>query len=428
VEQHSSSLYQSVQAELDKVANIIALDSGVYAILREPMRELHISIPVRMDNGETKVFKGFRVQHNDARGPFKGGIRFHPDETIDTIKTLAFLMTLKAAVVDIPYGGGKGGVICNPNEMSRGELERLSRGYVDRLWKFIGPEEDIPAPDVQTNPQVMAWMMDEYSKIKGYYCPEVITGKPVAVGGSLGRTGATGFGVIVTVREALKHLGLDTKNCRASIMGFGNNAQYCAIHFVELGGKVVAVSYWDNSDKRAYTLSKDNGIDPYFLQTITGQYGAINSAKAKENGYVIEDGNAWLSKEVEILIPAAMEGVITQETVKKISPKVRILAEAANSPTTAEADEILNRNKVFVIPDILCNAGGVVVSYFEWVQCIDKCYWCKEEVRQRLDSYMTKAFQDVLSESLKSKVKMRTATHVVAVTRVAEAMKLRGWV
>ena len=274
----------------------------------------------------------------------------------------------------------------------------------------------------------MAWMMDEYSKLKGYYCPEVITGKPIVIGGSLGRTGATGFGVIVTICEALKYLGLDTKNCRASIMGFGNNAQYCAIHFVELGGKVVAVSYWDNNDKRAYSLSKDGGIDPYFLQTITDRYGTINSAKAEENGYVIEDGNAWLSKEVEILIPAAIEGVITQEAVKKISPKVRILAEAANNPTTAEADEILNHNKIFVIPDILCNAGGVVVSYFEWVQCIDKYCWSKEEVHQRLDSRMTKAFQDVLSESLKRKVKMRTAAYIVAVARVAEAMKLRGWV
>lgn len=427
MDEKNLTLFEIAQAQLDEVAGILHLEPGVHAILREPMRELQVSIPIRMDNGQIKVFKGFRVQHNNARGPFKGGIRFHPDETIDTIRTLAALMTWKAAVVDIPYGGGKGGIVCNPTKMSHGELERLSRSYIDGIWEFIGPGKDIPAPDVYTNPQIMAWMMDEYSKLAGHYSPEVITGKPIAVGGSLGRTGATGFGVVVTVSEALKHLGLDIKNCRASIMGFGNNAQYCAIHFMRLGGKIVAVSYWNNDDKKAYTISKSDGIDPYFLQTITDEYGAINNIKAKAKGYSIEDGDAWLSKEVEVLIPAAMEGAINKETVGRISPKVRILAEAANNPTAIDADEVLSQNGVFVLPDFLCNAGGVVVSYFEWVQSIDKYYWDEMEIHQRLERIMAKAFRDVLSESIKRKINMRLAAYLVAVTRVAEAMRLRGW-
>jgi len=344
------------------------------------------------------------------------------------IRALATWMTWKCAVVDIPLGGGKGGVICNPKEMSEGELERLSRGYIDAIWEFIGPDSDIPAPDVYTNPQIMGWMMDEYSKFKGYCIPAVITGKPLSIGGSLGRTEATGLGVIVTVGEALKHLGLDAKNCRASIMGFGNSAQYCAINFVKLGGEVAAVSYWNNNDQKAYTISKDDGIDPYFLQTITDQYGAIDNLKAKENGYSVEDGDAWLSKEVEVLIPAATETAITEETVKRISPKVRILAEAANGPTTIEADEVLRRNGVFVIPDFLCNAGGVTVSYFEWIQNLNRLYWDEEKVHQRLGEKMTKAFQTVLAESLKRKINMRAAAYIVAIVRVAEAMKLRGWV
>jgi len=422
------TLFEMAQAQLDEAASIINLEPSVLAILRVPMRELHVSILVKMDDGQTKVFQGFRVQHNNARGPFKGGIRFHPEETIDVVKALAAWMAWKCAVVDIPLGGGKGGVICNPKEMSDGELERLSRGYIDAIWEFIGPDRDIPAPDVYTNPQIMGWMMDEYSKLKGCCMPAVITGKPLCIGGSLGRTGATGFGVIVTVGEALKHLGLDAKNCRASIMGFGNSAQYCATNFVKLGGEVAAVSYWNNNDQKAYTISKDDGIDPYFLQTITDQYGAIDNLKAKENGYSVEDGDAWLSKEVEVLIPAATERAITEETVKRISPKVRILAEAANGPTTIEADEVLRRNGVFVIPDFLCNAGGVTVSYFEWIQNLNRLYWDEAEVHQRLGEKMTKAFQAVLAESLKRKINMRAAAYIVAVVRVAEAMKLRGWV
>lgn len=421
--------FKIAQAQLDKAAERLGMDEEMHAFLREPMRELHVSIPVKMDNGATKIFKGFRVQYNDARGPTKGGIRFHPEETIDTVRALAAWMTWKCAVADIPYGGAKGGCIVDPATLSESEKEKLCRGWIDQMWKNIGPSIDIPAPDVGTTPQMMEWMMDEYCKLRGEYSPGVITGKPVGGGGSLGRTEATGSGVIVTIREALKHLKLDPKNCSASIMGFGNNAQYCAIDFIKLGGKVVAVSYWNREDKKSYTISKDEGIDPHFLQTITDQYGAIDNTKASSAGYKIEDGDTWLTKDVEVLIPAAVEGVITPKTLKMISPRVRILAEAANGPTVPEADEILRNNpNIFIIPDFLCNAGGVTVSYFEWVQNTYGYYWTEKEVHEKLDEKMTKAFHDVHEMAKKKNVDNRTAAYMVAVNKVAEAVKLRGWV
>ncbi|MDI6839916.1 MAG: Glu/Leu/Phe/Val dehydrogenase [bacterium] len=421
--------FKMAQAQFDEVADQLNLSNDIRAILREPLREFHFNIPVRMDDGSIKVFRGFRVQHNDARGPCKGGIRFHPEETIDTVKALAMWMTWKCAVVDIPLGGGKGGVVVDPATLSEGEKERLCRGWIQQMWKNIGPLVDIPAPDVGTTPQMMSWMMDEYIKLRGEFYPGVITGKPLEVGGSLGRTAATGFGVIITVREALKQIGLDAKKCRASIMGFGNVAQYAAINFIKIGGKVVAVSHWNREDKKAYTISKDTGVDPIFIQSITDQYGTIDNAKAKANGYKIEDGNAWLSKEVEVLIPAAVEEVITGETVKKMSSKVRILAEAANGPTTPEADTILKNNpNIFVIPDFLCNAGGVVCSYFEGVQNNMNFYWSEEEVNQRLDEKMTNAFHRVLKMAQENKVYMRNAAYMVAIESVVKTMKSRGWV
>lgn len=420
--------FRIAQKQLDEAAEILGLDEPTHAMLREPMRELHVLIPVRMDDGHVEIFKGFRVQYNDARGPTKGGIRFDPQETIDTVRALAAWMTWKAALVDIPYGGAKGGVICDPRELSERELERLSRGYIRALGEFIGPEKDIPAPDVSTDPQIMAWMMDEYSKMRGYNSPAVITGKPIGIGGSLGRTGATGFGVVVTVREALQAVGLAAEDCRASIMGFGNVAQHCAINFTRLGGKVIAVSCWDPYDKRAYTISKDDGVDAYFLQTITDRYGTIDAMKAKENGYKIEDGDAWLAKDVEVLIPAALEGVITGDTADRISSKVKIVAEAANGPVTPEADEVLSKRRIFQIPDFLCNAGGVTVSYFEWVQNITNYYWDEDEINRKLDQTMTKAFHAVLEMHEERKIHMRLAAYLVAVQRVAQAMKLRGWV
>jgi len=425
----TTNAFEMAQAQFDHVAELLQLDPEVREILRWPLREFHFRIPVRMDDGTLKVFEGFRVQHNDARGPNKGGIRFHPAETIDTVRALATWMTWKCAVVDIPLGGGKGGVIVDSATLSTSEKERLVRGYVQQMWRNIGPRQDVPAPDVGTSPQMMGWMMDEYSKLAGQYTPGVITGKPVGGGGSLGRTEATGFGVIYTVREALKHMKLDPKQCKAAVQGFGNVAQYAAIGFNEfLGGKVVCVSYWDREDRVSYTVSKEDGVDPHFLMSITDQYGSIDKVRAKEAGYVIEDGDAWITKEVDVLIPSALEGQINADSVQKIHPRVKLIAEGANGPTTPDADKVLEEKGIFMIPDFLCNAGGVTVSYFEGVQNDMNFYWTKEEVLEKEDQKMTSAFHAVLEMSLKEKVYMRDAAYMVAIARVVKAMGLRGWI
>ena len=421
--------FEMAQRQFDHVAELLNLDPQVSEILRWPLREFSFRIPVRMDDGSVRVFQGFRVQHNDARGPNKGGIRFHPAETIDTVRALATWMTWKCAVADIPLGGGKGGVVLDPATLSNAEKERLVRGWVQAMWRNIGPRQDIPAPDVGTTPQMMAWMMDEYSRLVGQYAPGTITGKPLGGGGSLGRTEATGFGVIYTVREAMKYLNLDPQKCTAAIQGFGNVSQYAAIGFTEiLKGKVICVSFYDRDDKVSYTVSKADGVDPRFLMTITDQYGSIDKAKAKAAGYVVEDGGEWIKKDVDVLIPAALEAQINGETVQQIAPRVKMVAEGANGPTTPEADEVLKQRGVFVIPDFLCNAGGVTVSYFEGVQNDMNYYWTKEEVLEKLDTKMTVAFAGVLDMSLSRKVFMRDAAYMVAIDRVVKAMQLRGWV
>jgi glutamate dehydrogenase len=421
--------FEMAQRQFDHVAELLKLDPQVSEILRWPLREFSFRIPVRMDDGTIRVFQGFRVQHNDARGPNKGGIRFHPAETIDTVRALATWMTWKCAVADIPLGGGKGGIIVDPATLSVSEKERLVRGWVQQMWRNIGPRQDVPAPDVGTTPQMMGWMMDEYSKLVGQYTPGTITGKPLGGGGSLGRTEATGYGVIYTVREAMKHLKLDPSKCTAAIQGFGNVAQYAAIGFIEmLKGKVLCVSYYDRADKVSYTVSKADGIDPHFLMTITDQYGGIDKEKAVKAGYVIEDGEDWIKKDVDVLIPAALEGQVNADTVKLVSPRVKIVAEGANGPTTPEADEVFKSKGVFVIPDFLCNAGGVTVSYFEGVQNDMNYYWTKDDVLEKLDTKMTQAFVSVLDMSLNRKVYSRDAAYMVAIDRVVKAMQLRGWV
>jgi glutamate dehydrogenase (NAD(P)+) len=425
----STNAFEMAQSQFDHVAEQLKLDPQVREFLRWPLREYHFRIPVRMDDGTLRVFEGFRVQHNDARGPNKGGIRFHPAETMDTVRALGMWMTWKCAVADIPLGGGKGGVIVDPSTLSASEKERLVRGWVQQMWKNIGPRQDVPAPDVGTTPQMMGWMMDEYSRLSGQYTPGVITGKPVGGGGSLGRTEATGYGVIYTVREAMKYLKLDPKQCRAAFQGFGNVAQYAAIGFVEmLGGTVVCVSYWDRDDRAPYTVSKEDGVDPHFLMSITDQYGSIDKQKAVAAGYVIEDAEAWISKDVDVLIPAALEGQINADTVKNISSRVKIIAEGANGPTTPEADAVIKERGIFMIPDFLCNAGGVTVSYFEGVQNDMNFYWTKQEVLEKEDTKMTQAFHGVLDMSLKAKVYMRDAAYMVAIDRVVKAMELRGWI
>lgn len=420
--------FDMAQIQFDTVAKQLQLDNEIAEILRWPQREYSFRIPVRMDDGRLKVFQGFRVQHNDARGPNKGGIRFAADETLDTVRALATWMTWKCAVADIPLGGGKGGVVVDPSTLSITEKESLCRGWVQAMWKNIGPRNDVPAPDVGTNSQMMGWMMDEYSRLVGQYTPGVFTGKPVGGGGSLGRTEATGFGVIYTAREAMKHINLDPKNSVAALQGFGNVSQYAAIGFVEiLGGTVACVSCYDRHDKKAYTYSKKGGIDPRFLISIVDQYGTIDKQKALDSGYEVSDGGKWLEADVNVLIPAALEGQITKETVKKVSKNLKLVAEGANGPTTPEADEVFKKNNVFVIPDFLCNAGGVTVSYFEQVQNDANYYWEKDAVLRRLDVKMTAAFNAVLNRSLEEKVYMRDAAYMVAIDRVVTAMKLRGW-
>lgn len=424
----SFNAFEMAQTQFDNVADTINLDQATRDLLRNPIREFHFSIPVRMDDGSFKIFRGFRSQHSDARGPAKGGIRFHPQETIDTVRALSMWMTWKTAVADLPLGGGKGGVICDPHNLSQREQEQICRGWVRQIYKNIGPESDVPAPDVMTNAQHMIWMLDEYEVLTGKKQPGLITGKPVGMGGSLGRTEATGYGVIYTVREALKHLKMKPEETTASVQGFGNVAQYAIRLYNEMGGKVVCVSCWDQNDQVSYTYKKADGIDIDKLMEITDRFGGIDKDKAQKLGYELLPGDAWIEQDVDILIPAAIENQITAETVSKISKNVKIVAEGANGPTTPEADKVLQDRGIFVIPDFLANAGGVTCSYFEQVQCNMNYYWPKEEVLEKLDAKMTSAFWDVTNLADNKKLFTRDAAYVIAIDRVSSACKLRGWV
>ena len=409
--------FEIAQQQLAAAAKILKLDPAMHALLREPLRELHVILPVKMDDGTTKVFKGFRVQYNDARGPTKGGIRFHPDETIDTVRALAAWMTWKCSIMDLPLGGGKGGVICDAKHMSQGELERLSRAYIRQVGRIIGPDTDVPAPDVYTTPQIMAWMMDEYSVIAGHNVPGVITGKPIALGGSAGRGDATARGGMYAVREAAKVLGINLKGKTAAIQGYGNAGYFAHKLATELlGMKIVAVS-----DSKG-GIYNEKGLE----------FEAVMAHKEKTGSVVNFPGAKNISNEdlleldVTVLLPAALENVITADNAAHI--KAKILGELANGPTTPEADEILYKNGVFVLPDFLCNGGGVTVSYFEQVQNAYDFYWPLEEVQQRLDQKMTAAFHSMHEMAKKHKVNNRIVAYLVAVSRVAEAVRLRGWV
>ena len=419
--------FEMAQAQFDKAADVLGLDPATRDLLRFPLREYHVAIPVRMDDGSVKVFRGFRVQHNDSRGPCKGGIRFHPHETADTVRALAMWMTWKCAVVDIPLGGGKGGVICDPHHLSAREQEGICRGWIRQVAKNVGPVNDVPAPDVMTTPQHMLWMLDEYETLAGGKYPGFITGKPVGSGGSLGRTEATGYGVIFTLREALKQLGIDITKTKASVQGFGNVAQYAIKLYTQLGGKVVCCSSWDQGDQTSYSFRRLSGVDADELLGITDRFGGIDKDKAKGLGYEVLPGDAWIEQDVEILIPAALENQVTGETVKKIKPSVKVIAEGANGPTTPEADKVIQERGIYVIPDFLANAGGVTCSYFEQVQCNMNFFWEKDEVLQKLDSKMTAAYHAVHELAKKRNLYMRDAAYVIAVSRVAKACKDRGW-
>jgi glutamate dehydrogenase len=396
--------------------------------LRTNLREYHVSIPVRMDDGTVKVFRGFRVQHNDARGPAKGGIRFHPMETIDTVRALAMWMTWKTSVVDIPLGGGKGGVVCDPHNLSMREQEQICRGWVRQLSREIGPSRDVPAPDVMTSAQHMLWMLDEYEVIHGSRQPGLITGKPVGMGGSLGRTEATGYGLVFTLREALKGLNIPPGDTKASVQGFGNVAQYAIELYQQIWGKVICVSCWDQADQTSYSFRKKEGVDPAVLRGIADRFGGIDKAKAESLDYERLPGDAWIEQDVDILIPAALENQITKDNVGKISSRAKIIAEGANGPTTPEADKVIHERGIFLIPDFLANAGGVTCSYFEQVQSNMNYFWEKDEVLGKLDTKMTSAFNAVSELAKKRKLYMRDAAYVIAVGRVAQACKDRGWV
>lgn len=420
--------FENAQIQFDNVAEILDLKQGTRDLLRQPMKEFHFTIPVKMDDGTTKVFQAFRIKHNDARGPAKGGIRFHPHESADTVRALSMWMTWKCAVVDIPLGGGKGGVICDPHNLSMAEQERLCRGYIRQLYSQLGPNVDVPAPDVMTNGQHMLWMMDEYETLMGGRYPGVITGKPVGMGGSLGRTEATGYGVVYTLNGLLEAEGIDPKTTTASIQGFGNVAEYAAKMYSEIGGKVICVSCWNQADSTAYTFRKKTGCDIEELVSIKDKFGSIDKEKAQNLGYEILPGDAWISEDVDILIPAALENQITPEVFPKISDKVKIICEAANGPTTPDCDALIQEKGIMLIPDFLCNAGGVTCSYFEQVQCNMNYFWSKEEVLEKLGYAMTNAFKAVYNLSKERNVYMRDAAYIIAVNRVVNAVELRGWV
>jgi glutamate dehydrogenase len=420
--------FEMAQEQFDAVADLLSIDKATRDLLRWPLREYAFAIPVRMDDGSTRVFRGFRVQHNDARGPSKGGIRFHPAETLDTVRALAMWMTWKCAVVDIPLGGAKGGIICDPHDLSQHEQERLCRGFIRQIAKNVGPVVDVPAPDVMTTPQHMLWMLDEFETIHGVKAPGFITGKPVGLGGSLGRKEATGFGLVFTLRGALKELGLRPQDTRASVQGFGNVAQYAIKLYHQIGGKVVAVSCWDQTDQTSYTYRKQDGIDLDALLGITDRFGGIDKKKAADLGYEMLPGDAWLEQDVDILMPNAIENQITAENVGKIQSRVRVIAEGANGPTTPEADAVIHKRGIFMIPDFLANAGGVTCSYFEQVQSNANYFWEKDEVLGKLDVKMTSAYIAVSELARKRKLYMRDAAYVIGVSRVAQACRDRGWV
>lgn len=410
--------FKIAQQQLDEAARKLGLDPATHELLRWPQREFRYTLPVKMDNGRTKVFHAYRVQYNGARGPTKGGLRWHPDETIDTVRALAAWMTWKCAVVNIPLGGGKGGVTCNPKEMSESEKERLARAYMRVVARELGVHRDVPAPDVYTTPQIMAWMMDEYETIVGQSHPGVITGKPIPLGGSEGRGDATARGGVYVVREAAKKIKLDPAKSSYAIQGFGNAGQFAATLHPEIlgGGKLVAVS-----DSRGGVMSKA-GIDPIAIVKYKNETGKVEGFP----GTTPVSNAELLELDVDILYPAALEGVITEANAGKI--KAKLICELANGPTTPGADEILHKAGQLVLPDFMANAGGVTVSYFEQVQNTYNYYWSLGDVHQQLDRRMTDAFNAVFETRERAKVHMRLAAYMVAVTRVAEACKLRGWV
>lgn len=409
------NLFTSTQAVVQEALHKLGYDEAMYELLKEPLRMLEVRIPVRMDDNTVKVFTGYRAQHNDAVGPTKGGVRFHPGVTDEEVKALSMWMTLKCGIVDLPYGGGKGGVTCDPREMSMGELERLSRGYVRAVSQIVGPTKDIPAPDVFTNAQIMAWMMDEYSRIDEFNSPGFITGKPLVLGGSQGRDRATAQGVTICINEAAKKVGIDMTGARVVIQGFGNAGSFLAKFLSDQGAKVIGIS-------DAYgALHDPNGLDIDYLLDRRDSFGTVTTLF--ENTISNQD---LLEIDCDILVPAAIENQITSDNAHNI--KARIVVEAANGPTTTEATKILHERGILLVPDVLASAGGVTVSYFEWVQNNQGYYWTEEEVSEKLHKKMVDAFENIYNVASTRNINMRLAAYMVGVRRTAEASRFRGWV
>ncbi len=408
--------FLNAQNQIKIACEKLGEEESVYEILKEPLKVIEVSIPVRMDDGSLKVFKGYRSQHNDAVGPFKGGIRFHPDVNADEVKALSIWMSFKCSITGIPYGGGKGGITVDPSKLSKGELERLSRGYIQAIHKMIGEKVDIPAPDVNTNGQIMSWMVDEYCKLNGQSSIGVITGKPLDFGGSKGRTEATGLGIFITAREIAKRHNLDFKNLKVAVQGFGNVGSYTAIFCQKGGAKVVSIAEYNG------IIYNENGLD---IPALLDYFKANRTFEGYPDGKLISAEEFW-KLQVDIILPCAMENAITSEIANNINAK--IIVEGANGPITADADEILAKRGVCVIPDILANSGGVTVSYFEWVQNLYGYYWSAEEVMQKQEIAMVDAFESVYSISKEFDVTMRTASYMHSIRKIANAMRLRGWI
>jgi glutamate dehydrogenase (NAD(P)+) len=408
------SIFNAMLQEFDGAARLLGLDPGIWKVLTHPKRQIVVSCPIQMDNGEIEVFTGYRVQYNITLGPAKGGIRYHPGVTLDEVTALAAWMTWKCAVAHIPFGGGKGGIIVDPNRLSRGELEALTRRYVAEIVDAIGPEKDVPAPDVNTNDQIMAWIMDTYSMHVGHTATAVVTGKPIEMGGSLGRREATGRGIMIVTREAAKHLGLQIKGATVAVQGFGNVGSVSVDLLARIGAKIVAVTDWKGG------VQNEKGLDVTKMIEYAKQHRSIDGFPGGEP----IDNDKLFGLPVEILIPAALENQITLENAPKI--KAKIVAEGANGPTTPEAHKYLHEHGVFVIPDILANSGGVTTSYFEWVQDRYGYFWEEDEVNERLEKKMCEAFNDVLATSLRYKTDLRTGAYIVAINRVATVTKMRG--
>lgn len=409
------NLFEMAKIPQAKASEIMKLDKDVSKLLAQPERTLEVTIPVRMDDGSLEIFTGYRSQHNTALGPAKGGVRFHPNVSMDEVKTLAFWMTFKCAVVGIPYGGGKGGIIVDPQKLSRGELERLTRGYMQKIAPIIGELTDVPAPDVNTDSRIMGWLMDEYSKVKGITVPGIVTGKPKTLGGSAGRGSATGRGVMLCVREAFKKLRIKPQDATVAVQGFGNVGGFSAKLLHDMKTKVVAISDVHGG------IYNEKGINPYDLEKFAKETGSIigfPDSKTISNSELLE-------LPVTVLVPAALEGQITAVNAERV--QARIIAEGANGPTTPDADEILVRRGIMVIPDILANSGGVTVSYFEWVQNLYRYYWSEKEVHARLEEMMVEAFNKVYDTASLNRTDLRVGAYIVALERLSEGMKLRGW-